>query len=39
MDLVRRRFAILDVSDNYAFHFINDVKLSDIYPGKKACTK
>ena len=35
MDIVRKRFAILDISDNYSFRFASDVSDNDIYPGKK----
>ena len=34
MDIMRKRFAILDISDNYSFSFISGIGDNDIYPGK-----
>ena len=34
MGIVRTRFAILDISDNYAFSFASNMRDEDLYPGK-----
>ena len=34
MDIVRTRFAILDISDNYSFSFASNMRDEDLYPGK-----
>ena len=34
MDIVRKRFAILDIADNYSFSFASNLRDEDLYPGK-----
>ncbi len=32
MELVRQRFAVVDISDNYSFNFVSGVSDNDIFP-------
>ena len=34
MGISRKRFALLDISDNYSFSFVSGIGDSDVYPGK-----
>ena len=34
MNIVRERFALLDISDNYSFNFVDGADVNDIYPGR-----
>ena len=33
IELVRQRFAVVDISDNYSFNFLPGVSDNDIFPG------
>ena len=35
LDIVRRRLALLDMSDNYSLIFFNGADNSDVFPGYK----
>ena len=33
MDIVRERFAVLDISENYSYSFVSGFDDDDIFPG------